>query len=149
MEYQISSFDGGTVIQDWTICNEPQTEIFLSDHNIGYQVVVRQRTNHAINEHFRIRSAPQVAFHKKSNVHFVFYIYDLTQGIWRAVKTEDNIQLLRSSGGSWTDLHSSVEFHKLNTDYVYARYAAGDNSETDGITYSDPASFPRRVTTYQ
>jgi competence protein ComGC len=147
MEYQISSFDGGTVIQDWTICNEPQTEIFLSDHNIGYQVVVRQRTNHAINEHFRIRSAPLVGFHKQGQK-VTFRIWDAD---WRKIVGNDQIEVLLSQGGRWIRLVSDeLKLNQMDDpfdeNYIYARYVAG--SSEDGTTYGDPASFPSRATPY-
>jgi competence protein ComGC len=147
MEYHISEIVSGSIVQNWTTCNNTQTIINLPYNSIDYLVVVRQSTNPANNKHLRIRKAPWVAFHKINDQFTNFYIYDTVTLSFREIKTSDAVELILTPSDTWTLVVTGKRVKNLDTSYVYSRFAASINS--DGFTIDDPASFPAKVTSYQ
>lgn len=149
MEYRVMSFDGGTIHQNWTTCASTDTSFNLATNNQGYQVIVRQRTNPAINRHYRIRSAPLVAFRRKNANFTSFVIRDPITMNWRDIVTSDRIELILTPGDTWTLVTTGLDVRNIDTTFVFARLAASGDTNIGGITFSDPASFPRRLTSWQ
>lgn len=131
MEYQIYRV-GSSPPQNWITCSELQTQIVIpeipiSEHaqDKGYQVVIRPIDDDTNRKDLHIRSAPPVAFEKKSN-DFNLYIYNSTKGKWDAVKKDDNIQRIRFLEDPWTP-DSGKKFTAPDANYIYARYAASND----------------------
>ena len=148
MEYQVTYLDGTPYI-NWTTCSSSSTSVYFSTNTSGYLIVVRQKDNIANNKHMRVRARPLVAFHDAGSNKTTFYVYDYLIGSWRQIVSSDDIEVILTPSDTWHKVDEKTKINKLDTSYVYARYAASASYDEGGTTIDDPASFPNKITSFQ
>lgn len=161
MEYRILNSDSSPYL-NWTTCTgngnrNTSMTISFSDFDANkksYTVMVRQKTNPSVSRTFYVRAAPIVRYKYEGTVtqgnqthtKTSFEICpDPVTGVFRSIVTDDKIEMIKKNNGSWEPVVTGEIITDIDTQYIYARFAASNTPIIGGGTIDDPPSFPVKV----